>query len=109
MPRWVYGTLFTDDYMEGVRQFMQFVKQKFSEDELIPCPCSTCLNLIELHQTIVKKHIIVNGMDSTYTKWIHHGEDSDIDVIEHPVDVHGDNDDSMQGTGLAEDGPTFFL
>jgi hypothetical protein len=31
----------------------------------------------------------MNGMDSTYTRWIHHGEKFDVEVIDDPVDVHG--------------------
>jgi hypothetical protein len=34
----------------------------------------------------------MNGMENTYTKLIHHGEDLDIDVIEQPVDMHVSDD-----------------
>ena len=43
------------------------------------------------------KHILLNGMDNTYTRWVNHGEDIDVDVNENPVDMH-DND-----YGAAED------
>jgi hypothetical protein len=36
-------------------------------------------------------------MDSTYTRWVNHGGDLDVDVNENPVDMH-DND-----YGVAED------
>jgi hypothetical protein len=42
----------------------------------------------------VNRHILLNGMDSSYTQWIHHGERLDVDVIEYPDDVH-DNDDGF--------------
>jgi hypothetical protein len=90
--RWVHGRLFTDEYMKGVEEFMHFVRGKFSEDEEILCPCSICLNQIYLHQDNVERHILMNGMENTYTKWIHHGENLDIDVIEQPVDMHVSDD-----------------
>lgn len=83
----MHAILFTDEYMKGVQQFMDFVKGKFSENEEILYPCSRCLNQNYLDQAIVERHILMYGMDSTYTKWIHHGEDSNIAVIEHPVDA----------------------
>ena len=53
----------------------------------------------------------MNGMESTYTKWIHHGEELDIDVIEQPVDMHVSDDgaghdgniDNVRFDGLLED------
>jgi hypothetical protein len=42
----------------------------------------------------VKTHILLNGMNSSYTRWIHHGERLDVDVIEYPDDVP-DNDDGF--------------
>jgi hypothetical protein len=52
----------------------------------------------------VNRHILLNGMDSSYTRWIHHGERLDVDVIEYPDDVH-DNDDGFihEEEGVIED------
>jgi hypothetical protein len=47
--RLVNGRLFTDEYMKGAKEFMHFVRGKFSEDEEILCPCSRCLNQMYLH------------------------------------------------------------
>lgn len=38
-------------------------------------------------QRDVERHILLNGMSSTYTRWIHHGEANDVHVLEEPVDV----------------------
>jgi hypothetical protein len=40
------------------------------------------------------------GMESTYTRWIHHGENFNVDVVEHPVVVHDHAGGSIQGLGL---------
>jgi hypothetical protein len=60
------------------RLFMSFIHGKFGEDEEILCPCSRCLNQNYQHQALVERHILMNGMESTYTRWIHHGENLDV-------------------------------
>jgi len=35
----------------------------------------------------VERHILLNGMCSTYTRWIHHGESSDVHVLDEPIHV----------------------
>ena len=72
--RWIHGTQFTPEYMEGVRQFMEFAAQKLGKDVDIPCPCRRCLNLESWPQPKVDDHIHLFGMSATYTRWIHHGE-----------------------------------
>jgi hypothetical protein len=94
---WVRGRLFSSEHIDGVNQFMSFVKEKFSEDVEILCPCGRCLNQKYLCQPLVKKHILMNGMDSTYIRWIHHGESIDVEAFENPVGLHGYSDDSIHG------------
>ncbi|XP_044442192.1 uncharacterized protein [Triticum aestivum] len=94
--RWIRGTLFCREYINGVKEFMNLIQEKFSEDDKILCPCRECLNHKYWHQAVVNKHILTNGMETTYTHWIYHGEDFDADVIEHPVDVH-DIEDGNNG------------
>ena len=100
--RWIHGTLFSHEYTEGVKEFMNFIQEKFSEDDKILCPCRECLNHKYQHQTVVNTHILMYGMESTYTRWIYHGEDFDVDVIEHPVDVH-DTEDGDNGADRFEE------
>jgi hypothetical protein len=42
---------------------MNFIQGKFSEDEQILCPCRRGLNQKSVNQTVVNKHILLNGMD----------------------------------------------
>jgi hypothetical protein len=53
----------------------------------------------------VNKHNLLNGMDNNYTRWIHHGERLDVDVIEYLDDVHDndDDDDFRHDEGMTED------
>ena len=43
-------------------------------------PCTRWLNQKYLHLPNVKKHILQNGVDCTYTRWVHHGEDISVHV-----------------------------
>lgn len=100
---WVHSTLFSTQYINGVKDFMEFIKEKYGEDEEILCPCSRCLNQKFLHQPNVKKHILMNGMDCTYTHWVHHGEDISVDVNEVLVPIFDTVEGSNHGMGVPED------
>ena len=101
----MHGKLFSPEYMDGVKQFMGFVQGKFSDNVEILCPCSRCLNQKYLAQALVKKHKRMNGMDNSYTQWIHHGEHLIVEVIEHvpAADVHGSHNWSTDGIGVTEE------
>ena len=81
----MHGVLFTSQYVYGVTSFMNFIKERFNESEEILCPCKTCLNQKYMPQSDVQRHLLLNGMCSTYTRWILHGESSNIHVLEEPV------------------------
>jgi len=84
---WVHSALFSAQYVNGVKEFMDFIKEKYAEDDQILCPCTRCLNQKYLHQPNVKNHILMNDMDCTYTRWVHHGEDISVHVNEVPASV----------------------
>jgi hypothetical protein len=87
-----------------VKEFMTFVRGKFGDNVEILCPCSRCLNQKYLSQAVVNKHMMMNGMDSSYTKWIHHGEDFNVNITECVPVVHNDSDNvSIDGIGVTED------
>jgi hypothetical protein len=89
--RWIHSALFTPEYIAGVSNFMDFVRGRFAEDDAILCPCSRCINQKSMCQSDVRRHILMNGMSSTYTRWCHHGEDNDVHVLEgggEHVDAH---------------------
>ena len=93
--RWIHGALFTPQYICGVRSFMNFVKERFTEDEQILCRCSRYMNHQSLHQNEVERRLLLNGVSSTYSRWINHGEDSDVHVLEEPAVLEDANVDSF--------------
>ena len=100
--RWIHGTLFTPEYINGVSNFMNFVEEKFPTDAPILCPCTRCLNHKSMDKSDVKRHILLSGMSSTYTKWIHHGESSDVHVLEQPADVDPHSNPMEYGDNAAD-------
>jgi hypothetical protein len=41
---WVHVGLFFREHIDGVKEFMNFIQGKFSDDEELLCPCGRCLN-----------------------------------------------------------------
>jgi hypothetical protein len=64
---------------------MSFIRERFNEAEKILCPCTRCMNHHSLHQNEVERHLLINGMCTTYTRWINHGEAIEVHVLEEPV------------------------
>jgi hypothetical protein len=48
----------------------------------------------------------MHGMDSSYTKWVHHGDAFNVDVVEQPFQAHANADvaGSSYGENVREDG-----
>nr|XP_040254317.1 uncharacterized protein LOC120972841 [Aegilops tauschii subsp. strangulata] len=68
---------FLKEHMKGVDDFIAFVRANFANDAHILCPCCECLNRSRMAQGRVEDHLLLNGMSSTYDRWIYHGEPLD--------------------------------
>ena len=53
---------------------MGFVSETLSGRQEILCPRRKCLNRLNKYKGEVEDHILMYGMSTTYTRWIHHGE-----------------------------------
>jgi hypothetical protein len=90
--------------MDGVEEFMEFVRGKYPEESKIKCPCCRCVNQVLRHQHEVNDHIHIFGMSPAYTHWIHHGESPSAEIIEYrEEEVHHDKYDCDEGINLGED------
>ncbi|CAL1383444.1 unnamed protein product [Linum trigynum] len=77
---------------------MSFVENNIGLDKDIRCPCNQCLNALRQSQDVVFAHLLINGIDTDYTKWAHHGETfnspmDDIDVNDNLSDCILDNEE----------------
>jgi hypothetical protein len=107
--RWVNGRLFSSKHINSVNEFMSFIQGKFSESDEILCPCCSYLNQKYLSQPLVKKHILLNGMECGYTRWIQHGEGLDVEFVEHPLDGENLDEEHRQDNADPNDNGDCFI
>ena len=73
---------FSIAYNEEVENFMNFIRAEYGglkSDVLYPC--SSCMNLVTRPQSTVQNHLHLYGISVTYTRWVHHGEAMNVNVL----------------------------
>ncbi|XP_058214245.1 uncharacterized protein LOC131325811 [Rhododendron vialii] len=61
--------------MNAALNFVEMANQNAGYLGKILCPCKHCQNLSHHSLDDVYEHLVINGMDPTYTTWFHHGEE----------------------------------
>ncbi|KAL3650075.1 hypothetical protein CASFOL_006478 [Castilleja foliolosa] len=99
---WMLANRLTQEYSNGVDSFIKFATEHARTTKTtrsILCPCKRCLNLTRLGVDEVKGHMIMNGIDPTYTRWIWHGEKEhpniNLDELHNSQDYEGDRLEEM--------------
>lgn len=103
---WINSRLFSKPHLDGVDEFMKFVLERCEENEEILCPCRKCLNQVHRHKGVVEDHLYINGMSSTYKRWILHGEPPDGRINENAdhMDEHiGFTENANENIGMDEE------
>ena len=77
---WMTEKKWSPRYVEGVQSFMKFVKDNLGANCRVRCPCIDYLNSYVWSQDVVFDHLLINGIDGFYTRWIFHGEKSNYNV-----------------------------
>ena len=68
----------------GVENFMNFIRAEYGGPKSdVLCPCSSCMNSVTRPQSTVQNHLHLYGMSATYTRWVHHGEAMNVNVIDY--------------------------
>ena len=83
----------SDEYRVGVNAFIEFATASVGSNGKIRCPCANCMNISYLDINVVKYHIFLRGMSSTYTTWLHHGETVATSSSNIETDVMDDDSD----------------
>ena len=99
---WICAARFSDQFNDGIDQFMAYVRGRYNADDAIPCPCRNCLNQSSWSQKEVYDHVYLYGWSATYTRWVHHGEAFDAEIVEY---VQGANEPDDLGDVLDVDEP----
>ena len=90
---WMSALRTTAEYENGVEEFIAFAKRYArSKERKYSCPCVNCLNG-RLHSVDdIRDHLLCDGIDLRYTKWIWHGETTSTVMLEEEEDVNDPND-----------------
>ena len=64
----------SQEYLDGVQNFLNFAFHYASEDNRILCPCLKCANIDWHMREIVYEHLVCFGFLPGYTRWYFHGE-----------------------------------
>ncbi|XP_028055573.1 uncharacterized protein LOC114259747 [Camellia sinensis] len=67
-------------YIDGVKEFIMFARDYMKSGmSKIWCPCNRCNNRIQKTIDEVEIHLFAYGVVTTYTRWVYHGEDFELD------------------------------
>ncbi|XP_039138774.1 uncharacterized protein LOC120276106 [Dioscorea cayenensis subsp. rotundata] len=85
----------SEEYINGVTNFLDFAFAKLSEDGKIWCPCVKCVNTYRVSRREAFDHIICDGFLKGYVRWIFHGKTMEVatsTVISNEEEIVFDND-----------------
>ncbi|XP_039134881.1 uncharacterized protein LOC120272182 [Dioscorea cayenensis subsp. rotundata] len=71
---WMRKSRLSQEYEDGVEQFLNFAFANSSEDDRIICPCIKCVNIHWQTRETVLEHLVCDGIVQGYTCWFFHGE-----------------------------------
>ncbi|KAL3648182.1 hypothetical protein CASFOL_007606 [Castilleja foliolosa] len=99
---WINARRTSVEYENGVEEFLKFASSHAANNgnDNFFCPCVKCLNDKLLTIDEIREHVICDGFNKKYTRWIWHGEFemSDISRNEEARNEEGDeesNDEEM--------------
>ena len=65
----------SQDYVEGVKSFIEVAKEHLRWDNKTRCPCRDCQNARFNDLLTIESHLIRFGFSRSYQRWIFHGEE----------------------------------
>ncbi|XP_039119135.1 uncharacterized protein LOC120255365 [Dioscorea cayenensis subsp. rotundata] len=71
---WMRKSRLSQEYEDGVEQFLNFAFANSNEDDRIICPCIKCVNIHWQTRETVLEHLVCDGIIQGYTCWFFHGE-----------------------------------
>ncbi|XP_074297315.1 uncharacterized protein LOC141628026 [Silene latifolia] len=72
---WMFVDRLDSRYREGVKYFVRHAMNNAENVEQLFCPCVKCGNNEYVDAVELESHLLINGIDKSYTRWIWHGED----------------------------------
>ncbi|KAL3627852.1 hypothetical protein CASFOL_028267 [Castilleja foliolosa] len=71
--RWINAVRTSEEYERGVNEFIEFARNHVPNGNE-RYPCMKCLNHRRLSVREIREHVICDGFNKKYIRWIWHGE-----------------------------------
>ena len=72
--KWMHCERTSAEYINGVKEFVEFAVARVDDANKIVCPCMRCLYGKCVNPIDLMSHLICHGIDRSYTRWTQHGE-----------------------------------
>lgn len=82
------------EYIQGTKEFLEVARRSLNPNGVTLCPCLRCMNRRYRNIEVIRAHLINVGIDRSYTRWVHHGEeetDDEADALEEGLEGATDN------------------
>ena len=74
--KWMCADRLSKEYENGVLEFVKFAVEHAEDPNRMKCPCLGCCYVGRVDADGLKSHLLMRGIDRSYTCWIFHGEKS---------------------------------
>ena len=94
--KWINAKRTSVEYDNGVKDFLDFARRNADDTNgMFYCPCVLCLNEKRLSATDIYTHLICEGFCKSYTVWVWHGEEFNMQTSRHERMTFDDNETDM--------------
>ena len=98
---WVVADRRSCEYKLGVIAFCEFASRNARDPRRISCPCNKCGNAEDFSISVIRIHLVVNGIMESYVNWTEHGE-AEVGLDDTDEDDSDDSSDSEHGVDNVE-------
>ena len=67
--KWIHSSKLSAEYEMGVRNFIKFLFERFSNKDKVKCPCLKCCHGSIVDEGTLYEHLICNGVDKSPFYW----------------------------------------
>ena len=71
---WLRKPRLSAEYRGGINFFLDYIKEKFPNRDMVVCPCSACCNARLRTLREIEEHLVCKGFVHGYEVWFCHGE-----------------------------------
>ena len=71
---WMRKLRVSQEYDNGVLEFLDFAFSNAPRSDKLPCPCVRCNNCLMQNRHVMHNHFQNHGIVRNYVRWVMHGE-----------------------------------